>query len=143
MDLDNLLYIILMIVAFVVSVVRKNKKAQNRPRIIHKDNAESRKTPFQSFNIEQILNEEQDLLDDENLNTEKEMEQGTNSEILDTVPKYTKEREILSNIENQDISKGNDSFAEKDIPKSKLTKEKEFDLREAIIYSEILKRKEF
>ena len=128
MDLDNLLYIILMIVAFVVSVVRKNKKAQNRPRIIHEDNTEPRETPFQNFNIEQILNKEQDLLDDKNLNT---------------VQEYTKDREVLSNIEDQDISKRNDSFTEKDISKSKLTKEKEFDLREAIIYSEILKRKEF
>jgi len=153
---DSLIYIIIAIVAFAISVFGKKKKKDARTvsPVGNENPIERKERPFLS-NIEQLLNEELGI---QNQNfDENEYEQDVvleekpdvyeKEEILDSVPsemlddkedtpysiEYEDTSEVFSDsIKDTDITKEEDSLIIED-----------FNLRDAVIYSEIINRKEF
>lgn len=152
---DNLIFIIITIVAFAISALGKKKKKQPQVPPVRasaeKQPEEGKRTIF--TNLEQLLREEiglenkdlyEDYEDDEVNKQEEVVEQP-----LDTVPP-----EMLDDIPDTPYSieyDNKDLINEESISDSDLTHEEvlsenedeEFDLEKAVIYSEILNRKEY
>ena len=152
----TILYIIIAGIAFIVSVISKNKKKNARrttPVNNNTDNPEKER-PFIS-NIERLLNEkldtqshyldrdasEEDYIEEEEPELEKEV-------VLDFVPPemLDDKEDTPYSVEYDDTSK---IFA-KTIEDSEIKGEEEenplleeFDLQKAVIYSEIINRKDF
>ena len=152
---DNLIYIIIMIVVFVISAIGKNKKkqAQRSTVITESDNNKKEDSPFSFNNIEKLIKEEMGIEDQNTFNdpykNEVIQEEKIVEEVLDTVPEqksdskkdkqygieYEDTREVFSNfIKSSDLSKKESS------EKSILD---DFNLQDAVIYSEIINRKEY
>lgn len=144
---DSWIYIVITIVAFVISTIgKKKKKKTGVPPFINENNGPKKK-PFLS-NLEQLLKEEMGIVQDDYQNEyisnpiEEQKE-----EVLDTVPKemLDDKEDIPYSIEYEDTS---EIFANS-IEKKDITNEeedlilKDFNLRDAIIYSEIINRKEY
>jgi len=161
---DSLIYIIIALVGFVISALGKKKK-RDAKKIVPKPSQEPTKPkarPFMS-NLEQLLNEELGITNEEPEITyeeerpNKEYEPVLDSPVssidrvedaLDSVPEemldekedipysveYDKTNEILKHsIGNED---------EEDLDDVKPVME-DFNLRDAVIYSEIINRKEY
>ena len=152
---DSLIYIIIAIVAFAISILGKKKKKDARTvSTVGNENPVQRKEkPFLS-NLEQLLKEEIGV-SNQNFQIEysddpvyeKEQEVEKEQEILDAVPPemLDDKKDTPYSIEYGDTSEVfSDSIKDTDI-----TKEEEdsiiedFNLRDAVIYSEIINRKEF
>lgn len=153
---DSLIYIIISIVVLVFSLLGKKKKkvAQGMPSPENRNVEQKKPERPLLANLEQLLNEEMGIsrpnFNDEDFEDEAEVEmkekEGKN-EILDTVPPEMLDNipDIPYSIEHEDTSKVF-SGAIKD---TDLTKQEEepvidgFNLRDAVIYSEIINRKEY
>ncbi len=153
---DSLIYIIIAIVAFAISVLGKKKKKDVRT-VSPVDNGnpiERKERPFLS-NITQLLNEELGIqnqnFDEYEYETEAELEEKTDvyekEEILDSVPPemLDDKKDAPYSIEYEDTSEVfSDSIKDTDITKEeKDSIIEDFNLRDAIIYSEIINRKEY
>ena len=151
---DSLIYIVIAIVAFAISVLGKKKKKDARTvsPVGNENHIERKEKPFSS-NIEQLLNEELGIQNRnfDEYETETELEEKPDvyekEEILDSVPPemLDNKEDIPYSIEYEDTSEVfSDSIKDTDI-----TKEEEysiiedFNMRDAIIYSEIINRREF
>lgn len=153
---DSLIYIVVAIVAFAISVLGKKKKKDARTvsPVDNTNPGERKERPFLS-NIEQLLNEELGIqnrnFDEYEYETEAELDEkpdvSEKEEILDSVPPemMDNKEDIPYSIEYEDVSEVfSDSIKDTDI-----TKEEEysiiedFNMRDAIIYSEIINRKEY
>jgi len=154
---DNLIYIIITIVAFAISALGKKKKKDARRNATVPTSKESyeepKEKPFLS-NLEKLLNDEIGLTN-QNIRQEKEFEPiieeetifKEKKEVLDSVPPemLDDKEDIPYSVEYEDTKDVfSSSISDKDI-----TKEEEevvledFNLRDAIIYSEIINRKEY
>ncbi|MCD4834953.1 MAG: hypothetical protein K8R31_14235 [Bacteroidales bacterium] len=153
---DSLIYIIVAIVAFAISILGKKKKKDVRTvsPVDNENSGEREERPLLS-NIAQLLNEELGIqnqnFDKYEYETEAESEEKPDvyekEEILDSVPP-----EMLDNkedapysIEYEDTSEVfSDSIKDTDISEEDKTPIiEDFNLRDAVIYSEIINRKEF
>lgn len=161
---DSLIYIIIVIVGFIISALGKKKKKTAQRVVQNKQPQPTQPTqqkerPFLS-NLEQLLNEELGIAEDKYENTYEEEIQTKEYEpildaplstldntenILDTVPDESKGENIPTSIEYEDTSEiYKDSIKDEEIidvgEREVLEK---FDIKEAIIYSEIINRKEY
>lgn len=153
---DSLIYIVVAIVAFAISVLGKKKKKDIRTvsPVGNENTGEREGKPFLS-NIAQLLNEELGIqnqnFDEYEYETEAELDEKPDvyekEEILDSVPPemLDDKKDTPYSIEYEDTSEVfSDSIKDTDI-----TKEEEysiiedFNLRDAVIYSEIINRKEY
>ena len=153
---DSLIYIVIAIVAFAISVLgKKKKKNLQRPPEIDPDIVNEREEkPFLS-NLEQLLNEElgiqnQNFEEDENepeVVLEENPDVYEKEEILDSVPPemLDDKKDTPYSIEYEDTSEVfSDSIKDTDITKEEGNPIiEDFNLRDAIIYSEIINRKEY
>ena len=152
---DNLIYIVITIVAFGISALGKKKKKDAQKNatvpISNENHVEPKEKPFLS-NLEQLLNDEIHFTD-KNIKQENEFEQiieevEEKEEVLDFVPPEMLDEKGYTpySIEYEDIG----SVSSNSITDIDITKEEEeegvledFNLKDAIIYSEILNRKEY
>lgn len=151
---DSLIYIIITIAAFVISALgKKKKKHPNVPPIQRatEPQTEKKKTIFPD--IEQLIKEEMgletnDYVEDPFVNQGEEKIEIPKEQPLDYVPPemLDDKPDIPYSIEyDEDISE-KDSIKNSDISAEHMEDESElsdFDLKEAIIYSEIINRKEY
>lgn len=153
---DSLIYIVIAIVAFAISLLGKKKKKnlQRSPGIDPDTVNEREEKPFLS-NLEQLLNEELGIqnrnLDEDEYEPDVVLEEKPDvyekEEILDSVPPemLDDKEDVPYSIEYEDTSEIF-SYSIKD---TDITKEEEdsiiedFNIRDAIIYSEIINRKEY
>ena len=152
---DNLIYIIIMIVVFVISAIGKNKKKQaQRPIVItESEKNEKQDSPFSFKNIEKLIKEEMGIEDQNVFNDPYEneviQEEKTVEEVLNTVPeeKLDSKKGKPYSIEYEDTSKVFSDFIESsDLSKKESSEESildDFNLQDAVIYSEIINRKEY
>ena len=153
---DSLIYIVIAIVAFAISLLGKKKKKnlQRSPEIDPDTVNEREEKPFLS-NLEQLLNEELGIqnrnFDEDEYETEAELEEKPDvyekEEILDSVPPemLDDKEDMPYSIEYEDTSEVfSDSIKDTDITKEEEDSIiKDFNIRDAIIYSEIINRKEY
>jgi hypothetical protein len=158
---DSLIYILITLAAFAISLMGKKKKpAQRRPDYSGEGHSDSEPTSFIS-DFDRLFEDDNEPLGSENIepsffgekktshnNIEnQENRNQINNEILDTVPPESlNDKEVMPySIEHADTS---NVFSEP-IKDEDLTIHEEetaggdFDLEKAIIYSEILHRKEY
>ncbi len=152
---DNLIFIIITIVAFAISALGKKKKKQPQVPPVRafgeKQQEEEKRTIFP--NLEQLIREEmglenkdlyEDYEDDEVNNQEEVVEQPLDSvppEMLDDVP----DTPYSIEYDNKDLI-DEESISDSDLTHEEVVAEnedEEFDLQKAVIYSEILNRKEY
>ena len=127
-NFDSLIYIIITIVAFVISALGKKKKksAQRVAPVNREEPPQRRERPFLS-NLEQLLNEELGINNQSFTNQFEDKEEVPYSiEFDDTNEIYTNSVKDAELLESEDES----SLAD-------------FNLEDAIIYSEIINRKEY
>ena len=155
---DSLIYIIITIVAFVISALGKKKKKNNRPNIPPVQRAtepqpEKKRTIFPD--IEQLIKEEMGLeltdnkfVEDSIVNQYEEKEV-VNEQPLDSVPPemLDDKPDVPYSIEYEEMDLTKEgSILDSEISNEIVEEENElqdFDLREAVIYSEIINRKEY
>jgi hypothetical protein len=150
---DNLIYIVIALVTFGISALGKKKKKQQKQisKSAENNTPEEKQSPF-GFNLERLIKEELGVEDQYEQEYEGPTEKETVVEIiekpLDFVPEhmldnkedipysieYDEHIEIKSEISDSDLTQT--SHDEKTILE-------DFDLQKAIIYSEILNRKEY
>ena len=138
---DNLIYIIITVVIFIISAIGKNKKkqAQKATRITGGDNNEKKDSPFSFSNIEKLIKEEMGIEDQNIYNDPYENEvigEEAVEEVLDTISekKLDSKKDRAYSIESSDLSN------EESLEESILD---DFNLQDAVIYSEIINRKEY
>ena len=149
-NFGSFIYIIITIAAFAISALgkKKKKKRGNTLPLNNENPSVPKKKPFLS-NLEQLIKEEMGITNNANQNeyiTEPIIDRHE-EEVLDSVSKklldnkeskslnkeYEDTGEVLSNsIEDHDLTKVGDKFVIED-----------FNLRDAVIYSEIINRKEY
>jgi hypothetical protein len=153
-NFDTIIYIIITIVAFAISALGKKKKKNSNQPFSNESPSKPKARPFLS-NLEQLLKEEMGI-PDQNLKNEYEFDYINE----DYKQEYEKPEEIIKNptketittedkmpysIEYEDTSE----IFSNSIQNSDLTKQEEesiiedFNLRDAVIYSEIINRKEY
>jgi len=161
---DNLIYILIVLVGFIISALGKKKKkdAQQRVQPIQQEpDAQPKERPFLS-NLERLINEELGLVEEKHENTyveelqEEESESildspvsklDTTEDKIDSIPEeiIDEEEEVPYSIEYDDTS----DIIKHSIKDADMNEEeesdllKEFDLEDGIIYSEIINRKEY
>jgi len=150
---DSLIYIIITIVAFAISILGKKKKKQNQPIYKSKEGKDQYKEEDSLLpNLDKLIREQVGIQDpysyeDQYVEQEEVIKEEKPMENLDVVPP-----EMLDNKEDVPYSIEYDDTSEifkHSIKDNDLTDEEEnevlenFDLQEAVIYSEILNRKEF
>lgn len=149
----NYIYILLMVAAFVISALGKKKKRTTRPIIPNNENINSsEEKPFLS-NLERLLNEKMGVADqkfqDEYADGQviyEEPKTEKKQDILDTVPEemLDDKEDVPYSIEYEDTSKiFSESIKESEIKSEEEPVLEDFNLRDAIIYSEIINRKEY
>lgn len=127
---DALIYIVLSIIIFTVSVMRKKKKRVSR------------------LNIDKGVNQKQDIFDlltgRQSYEDEIEM-QDESKKILPDETELKNIDQINRTISNNNVKKEADSMSNLDERQDKIEEIEldDFDLRQAVIYSEILNRKLF
>lgn len=150
---DSLIYILITIVAFVISALGKKKK--KKPVSVQQNENNFRQTQREnSFlpNLEKIIKQEMGI-NDTNLYDEYEDQMNEKYQIKDE-PIDTLPEEYLDDKPNVPYSieyDNTDLIKEESIEKDDITNEEpqsesimdEFDLRKAVIFSEILNRKEY
>lgn len=151
----NLVYIVIALVAFAISALGKKKKKQEQKANVNIESAvnDNESSAFSFNNIEKLIREEIGIKDQNSFNdpfeSELIQEKTSDEEILDTVPE-----ELLDNktqapysIEYADTKEVFSDFTEKsDLSKEEFDEEvilDDFDLQKAVIYSEIINRKEY
>lgn len=150
--LDNFLYIIILIASIVISALGKKKKKQvQQGNTVKSQN----NTLTSNFNLEKLIKEQMGIVDEyENdfIDSEPEIElepviQQEKEKPLDYVPEYmlNDKKDYPYSIEYQDTKieakqETEEILFEKSEEKSIF---QDFDLEEAVIYSEILNRKEY
>jgi hypothetical protein len=160
---DNLIYILIVLVGFIISALGKKKKKAAQQRVTSKPqtSAQQKERPFLS-NLEKMLNEELGLAEKKYENPyedeiyEDEQEEILDSPIskldsienkLDTVPQelLDDKKDVPYSIEYDDSNEiFNHSITDNEIvEESDIEIIEEFDLKDAIIYSEIINRKEY
>lgn len=160
---DSLIYIIITLVAFVISALGKKKK-KTRPNTapINKEQPQQEKERPLLSNLEKLLNEELGIEDRQYTNQYEEQEQidqPTEEEKLNFTSEEEPEQpldhvppEMLDDKEDVPLSVEYDDTSEifsKSIKEEDLTNEEQyevlpdFNLKDAIIYSEIINRKEY
>ncbi|MCK5171429.1 MAG: hypothetical protein KAQ75_16235 [Bacteroidales bacterium] len=152
---DSIIYIIIAVVAFAISILGKKKKKDARTvsPVGNENPVQRKEKPFLT-NLEQLLKEEigvsnQDFQieysDDPVYEKEHEVEK--EQEILDAVPPemLDDKEDIPYSIEFEDTSEVfSDSIKDTDITKEEKNPIiEDFNLRDAVIYSEIINRKEY
>lgn len=153
-NFDTIIYIIITIVAFVISALGKNKKKISNQPVSNKEYSKPEKKPFLS-NLEQLLKEEMGIPDQriqneyefDSINEDYAQEYKNPEEIIENPPMEkndVKEKTPFS-IEYEDTSEiFSDSIKDKDITKQEEEPIiEDFNLRDAVIYSEIINRKEY
>jgi hypothetical protein len=151
---DSLIYIIIAIVAFAISILGKKKKKQNQPVFESQEGNDHSEKEEDSLlpNLEKLIREQVGIqnpytYEEHYLDQEEVIQEEKPSDILDVVPP-----EMLDNKEDVPYSIEYDDTSEifKDaIKDADLTAEDDnellenFDLRDAVIFSEIINRKEF
>ena len=155
---DSLIYIIITIVAFAISILGKKKKKQNQTSFksqVQYDNYEKEDNSLLP-NLEKLIREQvgiQNPYSYEEQYVEREevqdeiIQQEKPSDILDVVPPemLDDKEDVPYSIEYDDTSE----IFKSSIKDADLTIEEEdivldnFDLRDAVIYSEIINRKEY
>ena len=152
---DNLIYIIIMVVIFIISAIGKNKKKQaQRASVTDGDNMEKKASPFSFSNIEKLIKEEMGIEDQNIYNDPYEneviLEEETGVGNLDTIPNEnldSKKDKAYSSIEYEDTRKVFSDFIESpDLSNEESLEESildDFNLQDAVIYSEIINRKEY
>ena len=155
---DSLIYIVIMIVAFVISYLGKKKKKQAPiPGIVKEQERKVEHEDSLVPNLESLLRNElglenRDIYNDYDkyeVEQEEEVIIEAKEEILDTVPPemLDDKPDIPYSIEYDDT----DSISSTSIQGSDITTEEsdsvveidDFDIRKAVIYSEIINRKEY
>lgn len=159
---DNLIYIIITLVAFVISALGKKKK-KARPKIapVNQEQPEQKKEKPLFSNLEKLLNEELGLEETEYSNQYAEKEQidqqgeeekyeprqeEKTEQPLDHVPPemLDNKEDIPYSIEFDDTSEiFSKSIQDADPEDEKKEELSDFNLKDAIIYSEIINRKEY
>jgi hypothetical protein len=153
-NFDTLIYIIITIVAFVISALGKKKKKLGNQPVNSENYSKPEKKPFLS-NLEQLLKEEMGMPDqnyqreyeDDSIKESYRDEYEMDEKIIEKPKKETIETEekVPFSIEYEDTSEiFSNSIQNKDITKQEeeLVIE-DFNLRDAVIYSEIINRKEY
>ena len=153
---DSLIYIIIALVAFAISALSKKKKKQAQRPPSSYDNQVEDNNDRKTFipNLEQLIREQIGVQDENIFETEDEV-------IIDTIPKEESKSEVLDSVPPEMLDNKEDtpySIEHEDTSKifsdfelSNVTKEEQedntlfddFDLRKAIVYSEIINRKEY
>jgi len=160
---DNLIYIIIVLVGFIISALGKKKKKAVQQGVTSKSqtSAQPKERPFLS-NMEKLLNEELGLAKEKYENTyEEEMQEeepesildspisklDTTTDKIDSVPEemITGKGKVPYSIEYDDNSKiFKDTIKDEAITEEEKSEtQRDFDLEDAIIYSEIINRKEY
>ena len=158
---DSLIYILITLAALAISFMGKKKKPAERPSFNQdtEDHSESERAPFFS-EIDRLLDPEfgDDEFETEQVNAyhddeekiidRKNIRNQTNNEILDSTPSVMSENKekMPYNIEHADTSEVfSHSITDEDLTKNEESKSiaDDFDLEKAIVYSEILNRKEY
>ncbi len=146
---DNLIYIVITIVAFAISILGKKKKKQNQP-VYSSQEGNDHNNEGESLlpNLEKLIREQVGIQNPYSYEEQEEIiKEEKPSDIFDVVPPemLDNKEDVPYSIEYQDTS---DIFKHS-IKDSDLTAEENdevlenFDLQEAVIFSEILNRKEF
>lgn len=158
---DSLIYIIITLAAFAISLIGKKKKPAERPSFNRttEDHSESEQAPF-FRKIDRLLDPEfadddfeteQDNAyhdDEEKIIARKTTRNQINNEILDSTPSGMSENKekMPYSIEYADTSEVfSHSITDQDLTKNEESKSiaDDFDLEKAIVYSEILSKKEY
>jgi len=149
---DSLIYIIITIVAFAISILGKKRKKQKQA---FSSGQEPYKKEEEALlpDLEKIIREQVGLRDpytyeEQFIEQEEVIQEEKSSEILDVVPPETKDdkKDVPYSIEYDDTSEiFKTAIKDTDISKSDEDEEviENFNLHDAVIYSEILKRKEY
>lgn len=151
---DSLIYIIITIVAFAISILGKKKKKQTQTPYksqVQYDNHEKEDNSLLP-NLEKLIREQVGIqnpysYEEQNVEQDEIIQQEKPSDILDVVPPemFDDKEDVPYSIEYEDTS---DIF-KSSIKDADLTVEEEdkvlenFDLRDAVIFSEIINRKEY
>ncbi|SRR6056297_905643 len=159
---DSLIYILITLAAFAISLMGKKKKSARRPpaNFIGEDHSESKQTSFIS-DFDRLFEDDDEPLgsekvepsfvgekksDYEGSNNQSERNQ-INNEILDSVPEESldKKEKMPFSIDHADIGEVySEPIKDEDLTiHEEETAGGDFDLEKAIIYSEILNRKEY
>jgi hypothetical protein len=149
---DSLIYIVITIVVFAISILKKKKKKQTKPVYYSQENNEHTKEESLLPNLEKLIREQVGIqnpysYEDQYVEQEELIREKKPSDILDVVPPEMLDDkvDVPYSIEYDDTSDiFNHSFGDGDLTAEKNNEVLEnFDLQEAVIYSEILNRKEF
>jgi len=151
---DSLIYIIITIVAFAISILGKKKKKQTQAPYksqVQYDNYEKEDNSLLP-NLEKLIREQVGIqnpysYEEQYVEQDEIIQQEKPSDILDVVPPemLDDKEDVPYSIEYDDTSE----IFKSSIKDEDLTVEEEetvldnFDLRDAVIFSEILNRKEF
>lgn len=151
---DNLIYIIITIVAFAISALGKKKKkdARRTSNLSNVSPVQEKQNPFFA-NLEQLFNEEIEVPNQNYQN------QYIEEPIIEKTPEPEEEKpldfvppEMLDDIEDVPYSIEYDELVDissNSIKDAEITSEEDkpviegFNLRDAVIYSEIMNRKEY
>jgi hypothetical protein len=150
---DNLIYIVIALVTFGISALGKKKKKQQRQisKSAENNTPEEKQSPF-GFDLERLIKEKigvEDQYEQEyDVPTEKESVVENIEKPLDFVPEYMldNKEDVPYSIEYDDSVGIKDAISDTDLTQTAVTENtilEDFDLQEAIIYSEILNRKEY
>lgn len=149
-NFGNLIYFLILIVTFVISLLGKKKK--KRPISVQQNGQFNRQEQTgNSFlpNLEQIIKQEMGIVDTnpyEEYN-EPKIEKEIKEEPIDTIPKeYLDDKSDAPysiEYDNNDLIKEDSIEQQMIIEEESETILEDFDLEQAIIFSEILNRKEY
>jgi hypothetical protein len=161
-NFDSLIYIIITVVAFVISALGKKKK-KARPKIapVNEQQREQKKEKPLFSNLEKLLNEELGLEETQYTNEHEEQDQidqpvmeekyepkeeEKTEQPLDHVPPemLDDKEDVPYSIEFDDTSEiFKESVKDGDLVEEQEEVLPDFNLKDAIIYSEIINRKEY
>jgi hypothetical protein len=150
---DNLLYIVITIAALAISALGKKKKkqAQRASKVVQNNESETKDSSY-GFNIEKLIRDELGLDNQEYVrDSEPEEiidEETPVEEALDSVPKYMLDdkEDIPYSVEYDDSAIVSSSIQDNDLTNENTSDGSildDFNLQDAIIYSEIINRKEY
>jgi len=149
---DNLLYIVIALVTFGISALGKKKKKQGAIRRPTQNLVNKEKQSGLGFNLEKLIKEELGLEDQNEqayqTQTAEESVVEAIEKPLDFVPEYMLDdkEDVPYSVEYDDSVEIKNEISDSDITKDLQEEETlldDFNLQEAIIYSEIINRKEY
>lgn len=151
---DSLIYIVIAIVAFAVSVLGKKKKKQNQPVFKRQEGNDQYEKDEDSLlpNLEKLIRDQVGIqnphtYEEHYLDQEEVIQEEEHSDILDVVPPemLDNKEDVPYSIEYEDTSEiFKDAIKDSDITVKDGNEILEnFNLRDAVIFSEIINRKEF